>query len=339
MNQLQFTQNIQDSLTIISNDFIDRYMLKADGEFVKIYLLLLRLVNQGAYTGPDQLADMLEITQKDVMRALNYWEKAGLISPQDSPKKEENLPASTQKISPVLADLPPKKTVPDKSPVTPKDMTDSIVGTDLEQTIYMAETYIGRPLSQTEITSFYYIDRQLHFPADLLEYLVEYCVTKGKKSIRYMESVAINWYQQNIDTVKKAKEESAAYTQNVFPVMKAFGISNRNPVSSEVDYIRQWNGLGFDTDILVEACNRTMIATHQASFPYADRILREWKKQGVKSMKDIQSLDKNFRSAKAAAKPNANNAGPANSFHNFDQRSYDYDDLEARLLDITNSSN
>ena len=206
----------------------------------------------------------------------------------------------------------------------------------------MAETYLGHPLSHSDLLTLHYIENQLHFTPELLEYLIEYCVTKGKKSVRYMETVAISWYEQNIDTVKKAKEQSASYTENVFPIMKAFGISNRTPAPAELNYIKKWNAMGFDTNLLVEACNRTMLATHQVSFPYATGILENWKKENVRNMDDVLSLDRKYRSRKSSYP--TNNGGnitttaPSNSFHNFEQRSYDYDDLEERLLDINSDS-
>ena len=152
-----------------------------------------------------------------------------------------------------------------------------------------------------------------------------------------METVAISWFQQKIDTVKKARAESSQYTQNVFPVMKAFGIASRNPGPAELDYIRKWNTLGFDTDIIIEACNRTLLATHQASFPYANRILADWKKNGVRNLSDIRSLDQQFHSS-AQTEPEkqtrqTTGRNTANSFHNFQQRDYDYDALESRLLE------
>ena len=340
MDKLLIKQNIQSSLTIIPNDFIDTYMLKADGEFVKIYLLLLRLQNQGAYTGPDQLADLLEITIKDVQRALSYWANQGLLEPGE----KEGIPSDNSPVQTVqtenkvtdLADLVHVRQTPAKQKRNPSEMAASIKGTDLEQTLYMAETYIGHPLSQNEVSSIFYIDRDLHFDTDLLQYLIEYCVTKGKANIRYIESVAINWYQNEIDTVKKAKEYSAAYTKNVFPVMKAFGIGGRNPAPSELEFIRSWNDMGFDTEILLEACNRTMLQTHQASFPYANRILESWKQAGVRSMDDIRLMDKSYQMKKPASGPYESKGRKTNgnAFHNFEQRNYDYDDLEARLLDL-----
>ena len=68
------------SATRVSNIFIDEYMSDANGEFVKIYLYLLRLMN-----APDSafsissIADKFEHTEKDVKRALSYWERMHLL--------------------------------------------------------------------------------------------------------------------------------------------------------------------------------------------------------------------------------------------------------------------
>ena len=47
-------------------------MIKADGEYVKIYLLILRLQGMGLPVDVERIADHLELTRKDVLRALSY---------------------------------------------------------------------------------------------------------------------------------------------------------------------------------------------------------------------------------------------------------------------------
>lgn len=56
---------------------------------------------------------------------------------------------------------------------------------------------------------------------------------------------------------------------------------------------------GFSLEVISEACSRTMAAIHQPSFPYTDKILASWKKQGVKSLSDIQNTDQNRSTRKA----------------------------------------
>ncbi len=66
--------------TYIPNTFIDEYMTHADGEFVKIYLYLLRCMNNpGCTFSISDIADKFDHTEKDVIRALRYWEKMHLL--------------------------------------------------------------------------------------------------------------------------------------------------------------------------------------------------------------------------------------------------------------------
>ena len=66
--------------TCVPNVFIDRYMVHASGEFVKIYLYLLRCINGNkSELSISKMADKFEHTEKDIKRALCYWEKLNLL--------------------------------------------------------------------------------------------------------------------------------------------------------------------------------------------------------------------------------------------------------------------
>ena len=45
MSALILRNRFQGSTTLVDNEFIDRYMPAANGEYVKVYLLLLRHLN------------------------------------------------------------------------------------------------------------------------------------------------------------------------------------------------------------------------------------------------------------------------------------------------------
>lgn len=68
-------------VTVLSNVFIDRFMPRAGGEFVKVYIYLLRMLGspQEAF-GLSQMADSLLCTEGDILRALKYWENEKLVS-------------------------------------------------------------------------------------------------------------------------------------------------------------------------------------------------------------------------------------------------------------------
>lgn len=333
--QITVTQNIQNNITLLPNEFIDRHMIRADGEYVKIYLMILRMMGNGEEITPDLLADRLELTRKDIVRAISYWENEGVLLTGQAdtgrlsqPGPSADLPEESQDST----EAPVPEEVPIKLMLSPLEMEHSTKDSDFEKTIFMAETYLGRPFSSTELNSLCYIRNQLGFSTELLDYLIEYCVDRNKKSMRYIEKVAVQWYQQGICTVKMAREQTRAYTENSFEIMKAFGISGRSPASSELKYIREWDSLGFSKEIILEACNRTMMATHQASFPYANKILMEWSRLKVTSMEDIRALDARHQAMAQSERREKGRESRSNAFHNFDQRSYDYSQLEHRLL-------
>lgn len=77
--------NISD-FTSISNVFLDEYMPDANGEFIKIYLYLLRLVNgnlndiSNNTLSVSNIADKFNMLETDVNRALHYWAEQNLLS-------------------------------------------------------------------------------------------------------------------------------------------------------------------------------------------------------------------------------------------------------------------
>lgn len=66
--------------TVVSNLFIDEYMKDANDAQLKVYLYLLRMMNAHLATSVSDIADRFNHTEKDVLRALRYWEKQGLLS-------------------------------------------------------------------------------------------------------------------------------------------------------------------------------------------------------------------------------------------------------------------
>ena len=76
MKQIKLKRCRQDNAILLDHEFIDQYMPEANGEYVKVYLYILRHQNQEDLT-LEQIADALNHTEADVKRAINYWQKAG----------------------------------------------------------------------------------------------------------------------------------------------------------------------------------------------------------------------------------------------------------------------
>lgn len=330
MKKLTLTNHAQSNTTLLENEFIDCYMTKANGEYVKVYLLLLRHSNspEGTLT-VSRIADLLDHTEKDVIRALNYWKKQGLLEYEAEGEPNSSTPSFQSEPAPAVSHTEAAYT----SAAVPS-LQQFKSRKEFKELLFVAEQYLGKTLSANDINTITYFYETLHMSADLIEYLIEYCVENGHKSMHYIQKVALSWTERKIATVEEAKAGTLMYNRNCYSVLNAFGIKGRAPAASETVYIKKWNEeYGFTLDIILEACNRTMNAIHQPSFDYADSILRNWKDKNVQHMKDILLLDANyFKEKEKKKKQTSSPAMSRNKFNNFEGRSYDMNDLERKLI-------
>lgn len=333
--------NVKSSLkiraTVISNDFIDEYMAMANGEYIKEYLFLMR--HDGEDVTISMIADALNHTEADVARALAYWKKAGVLSEEIPVKAEPSKAVSETACSGTATEVKTKtQPLAKRTAYSPEKISGLAGDEDFSQLLYIAQKYMNKVFTQRECEVFAYLYDGLHMPSELLEYVVEYCVQGGHTSIRYIETVAISWHEKGMKTVEEAKNSATTYSKDSYAVMRAFGLNDRNPGDSEREFMDRWfSTYGFTREIVMEACNRTLAATHSPSFPYADKILDGWKKAGVRTMEEIKRLDEQYAerlksgdykngkktSASTSTKPRTGQ----NQFQNFPQREIDYDAL------------
>ena len=365
------------NVTVVPNEFIDQYMAAANGEYVKVFLYLLR--HEREELDMSSIADALNHTEADVKRALAYWKRTGVLAEDDREEadgREEfapdpQIPERNRENFEPGARTPERKReefVPDSR--TPERKQEDfeparrILGREenrLPETgdtyermrrlsgdeefsalLYAVQQYLGKTFTQIECEKFAFFYDGLHMSGELLEYLAEYCAGGGHSSIRYIEKVAISWYQAGIRTREEAREYTARFSGDTAAVLKAFGITGRTAGTAEQDFIRRWfKEYGFDKSLVVEACSRTITATGSASFPYADKILKGWSEQQVRTLKDVEALDRKRQQRKAEKEQAAGadrrggsgretsgrkRAG-ANGFRNFEERTGDIDDF------------
>lgn len=345
MGRFKIYQQYSADVTVISNLFIDEYMKEANDAQLKIYLYLIRMMSAGLSTSVSDIADKFNHTEKDVLRALQYWDKKHLLSLEydesgaivgiqllDAAHKSEAGTAPSAPFVSVPQKLKASAAKNDYSkPVYTLDQLKEFKNNeDTSQIIFVAEQYLGKPLSPSEIKTILFFTDRLNFSEDLIDYLIQYCVGKGKKDFRYIEKVAISWAEEGISTPEQAAGAAARYDKIVYDVMKALGKSGV-PTKAEAEYALKWvNEYGFTPDIILEACRRTVMATDKHRFEYADSILNSWKKKQVHHKADIQTLDETY--AKSKNSSSRSNAAPlTRGFNQFPQRSYDFDALEKEL--------
>ena len=405
MNRLNIYKNTHQEQTPVSNYFIDEFMADANDAQLKIYLFLIRMMNANLPTSVTDIADKFNYTEKDVQRALMYWESKSLLSLEydatgnlsgiqvlslDNPYEARQ---AAPRITPVLSFIRPASVLTGRSsntamqprpnttqqpcvqtvtsgsigrgrydtidtssiseyqaqpaPVVPKRpqyTTDDLKifnnTEEAQQLLFITEQYVGRQLTRNDMETILFMYDKLGFSADLIDYLVQHCVERGKKGFRYMEKVAISWAEQGITTPKEAQESSRIYDKTVYTIMKALG-KNSAPAPKELEYINKWTKeYGFLLDVIQEACDKTVMTTDTHRFAYADGILNRWYRAGVHHKSDIPAVDASYQRNQKNANNNAANTQTANSpsarnnnkFNRFSQNNYDFEQLEQNIL-------
>lgn len=376
MNRVNIYRTATSEQTSISNLFIDEYMADANDAQLKIYLFLIRMMNANLPTSITDIADKFNYTEKDVLRALMYWESRQLLALDFdaahnlsgiqilSLDKPYEAPRTAPRITPVLSFIRPASMqtgMTARAPMAssalasqagmleqtnrsdnnsinkPEYSLDELKSfksnQDIEQLLMVTEQYVGRQLTRSDMETILFLYDRLGFSTDLIDYLVQHCVERGKKDFRYMEKVALSWHEQGITSPKDAQNASRKYDKVVYTIMKSLG-KNTNPAPKELEYINKWTkDYGFLLDVIQEACDKTVMTTDSHRFAYADGILTKWYRAGVHHKADIPAADAAYkRTAQDNRQGKGDNIISKNKFNSFAQNSYDFDQLEQNIL-------
>lgn len=343
MDHLRIYKDNYTDATAVSNIFIDEYMKDANDAQLKVYLYLIRMMNANLPTSISDIADKFNHTEKDVLRALRYWEKNRLLSLEYD--EERNLSgihlldlarpkeADASDSKPPVVTLVSKPAAPETDaytkPAYTLDQLKAFKSDEMtSQLLFVVEQYTGKTLTSSEIRTILFISDKLGFSVDLIDYLVQYCLERGKKDFRYIEKVAVSWAQEGITTPEQAEKKAYKYEKIVYDIMKALG-KNSTPTDKEAGYVNRWTKVfGYDMDVISVACERTVLGTDKHRFEYADSILNSWHHANVHHQGDIARADEAFK----RTKPSQSRIGATNKFNQFKQNSYDFDALEKELL-------
>lgn len=313
--------------TPVNNVFIEKYMPQARGEFIKIYLLMLKHNISGEFgVSSSILASSLNLLESDIMNALNYWNDQGVIKFTQIDKMGN---FNVEFLDLIDEPIKPKRQV---------DLLEALDSTNTKDMLKDIEMLLARPLSPNEMSTYLNWQKEFGFSSELILILMEYCISKGKSDSRYIEKVALSWYDLKITTIDQAQnliKKTEDKWVNIRKVLTYLGITNTDIMKPQQDLIEKWLLIyKFPNDVILKACDICFERLNRADFKYIDGILTNWNKNDIKTVEDIALKDtKNTRNVKYTKNYNNNNNEKAPlKFNNFEGREYDYDSLEKKLL-------
>ena len=290
------------------------YIKLADASSLKLILYLLN--DESGYFDPEKAAKELGISRSEIDDAILFWRQLGVLC------DDETSPSPVQQ-TPVNAPDTAKKGQPKlimHASYSSKDIAMMLErDSDMKCLFTEAETTLGRILKHADHEMLLSLRDYFGFSDQSIILILEHCTELGKTSARYIESVARDLCDRDItefldvDAEFKRQKELRSFESTV---MRALGLETKL-TPRQTGYIKSWQGMGFEIEMISLARERCVDATNKLSFEYIDKILKTWAEKKIFTPDAVKS------DVKPAQTPSQNNT------------SYDLDDFDKYTLGIT----
>ena len=282
----------------LPHEIVSEKLSTATNDELKV---LIAVFSRDEFT-PSALADELEMTEKSFIRALNMWQDAGVLiyDSSDAKKtaKSASEPANRESTNP---DVKKHSHASEIRTSLPHYASDELAEVMLRvkgasALLDSCQQTLGKIFNTAEASSIIAISEQLSLPNDYILLLCSYAASVDKKSVRYIEKLAIEFYDRDIVTYRALDEElnliKARTSYETF-VRKLFGIGRRALIKKEKEMITAWNErYAFPDEMIEKAYEITVSRTNEPKISYANAILENWYTAGIKTLEDVEAAEK-----------------------------------------------
>ncbi|MCL2708436.1 MAG: DnaD domain protein [Defluviitaleaceae bacterium] len=327
--------------------FVDFYMAKCPPVYALIYIYSLRKCLGGvSAVSSREIADVFNILETDVHNALGHWQEKGLINLNKNGECVTFLPLPdsaelTKAGETGQAGSPVRRNAGEVMKFAPAGRPQYTVEELAEykkQNAVISELFsfaaqtLGKYLTYYEMNLIFGFYDWLRLPVDVIGYLLSYCAANDHLNMRYIEKVAIDWSERQIDDMEKAIEYVRTFGSEYKEILRAMGQTSGYPSPTQRKFIEKWlSSLGFTTELVLHACDKAATQIGKPKFSYVDKILEGWSDKGIKtkSEADADAADyaKDRQKQQQQMQPSARQAKNSR-YANFKQRERDYDQLE-----------
>ena len=241
-----------------------------------------------------------EYTAAEIDAALAFWRGTGVVSVDEG---KESAPAVVAQAAPAAPAVP--QVIAEKG--LPTYNTEELSGilarrTELSQLIDDCQQAFGKIFNTNEIGIIAGLADYLGLDGEYILLLLTHCRNMEKKSLRYVEKMAISLHDEGVHDARDLEER----LQNIEMMAKAtgrvraiFGITARALTSKEKTMLEAWIcKMKYDEAMLTRAYELTVDAIGKPSMPYANKILERWFADGYKTVEDVEKALAEYKSKK-----------------------------------------
>ncbi len=234
----------------------------------------------------DELAARADLGREEFLSSVSFWRGAGVITTEGELKLSPQTSSS-------------KKTVRPKSEPTTLSAQDvsKIMSSSPKRLslINACQQTMGKMFNTSEASVVLGLKEYLGVEDDYILMLAAYCVRRDKKSVKYLEKMAIDLYDREIDTTP-ALEEHLCWLEKKddfeSKLRRLLGTGARAFSKKEKACIERWlREFAFEFAVIELAYGKTVDAIGKSSVPYMDKILESWHAKGYKTVLDVESGD------------------------------------------------
>lgn len=276
----------------LSADAADRLIRRGDGLAALLYLYILRSdgVNDEA-----KASAALHRGVGELRAAFRVLEEEGLVLSVEAEAEKAPLAAPARQPRPLPEDKLPEYTAAE---IKGRMATDEIFSLLAKE----VQSALGKILSSDDLLRLYGIYDSLGLPPEVILHLVNHCIRENQRrsgpgrrpTMRYIERAAYEWEREGVTSLDLAEAYIRRHERlrgDEEAIAAAMGIQGRALTATESAYIRSWLEMGFVTDAVAEAYDRTVIRTGRLSWKYMDTILKSWHSKGLHTIEEIQRGD------------------------------------------------
>lgn len=263
----------------LPSEIVDNYLKLLKLEHIKVLLYIMR--NSTNNPSLEEISENTDVSIYDIKEALLFWADAGILVAKTGISTVEDTLKTVNKVI-----------KPQREDVAKRGLEDPKIRYLLNET----QLKFGRNLKSNETGTLVWLYDDEGLDVSLILLIVQYAVTHGKKNIRFIESVAVDWVNRGIDNLADADEElrKLALGEQAWGVVQAaFGLERRKPSKKEtelsVKWIEEWKISKQMLQLAYEAC---VDSKSKFSFPYVSKIIETWHEKGYKTPEDIKPSEK-----------------------------------------------
>lgn len=120
---------------------------------------------------------------------------------------------------------------------------------------------------------------------------IEISTIEKEKKLKEEEITLLPLYKKISDIIISEEDDKENEEELLTDIEKSFG-RTLSPI--EVDFIMNWNKKGYSNEIILSAIKETIL-NGANNLKYADKILFEWNKKGIKTVEDVEKDKLEFR--------------------------------------------